>query len=201
MSTERGLGRVAPTTRPWRPLWWWFVVQGALVGAWGLFALVSPVRGREGWLLDGAAFGIMLVLAGTVLVVQGIVSRRYGRGWFGVLAGGVLAIVCGVACFTSVGLGSADALFWVVTAFYVIEGLVFIAGTSGGVVLRNWGVLMGGIVYLALVLLLVLRFTIDRDFEIIDPVWGSMGLLYGIAMIAAAMLTRHNAIAQGGRDA
>jgi len=189
----------APTERPWRPLWWWFIIHGTVVAAWGLFALVSPVRGAEGWILDGIAYGVMLVLAGAQLVVQGLGWRRYGPGWIGIFLGGIIGILFAVACFIAAALGSADAMFWVVMVFLAVEGTVFIAGTFRGLVFRNWGVLMGGIIYLALVVMLVLRFTIDRDFEILDPVWGALGLLYGFAMIAAAIQVRHSAIAEGGR--
>ena len=193
--------RAGSAERPWRPLWWWFIIHGAVVAAWGLFALISPVRGAEGWLLDGIAYGVMLVLAGVQLVVQGLGWRRYGPGWIGIFLGGLVAILFAAACFAAAALGSADAVFWIVIAFLAVEGTVFIAGTFRGLVFRNWGVLMGGIIYIALVVMLVLRFTIDRDFEILDPVWGALGLLYGFATIAAAIQVRHTAIADGGRRA
>lgn len=198
MSVADGPQRAAAAPRPWRPIWWWFVVHGTVVAAWGLFALVSPIRGPAGWVLDGAAFSLMLVLAGAQLIVQGIASRRYGTGWIGVLLGGIVATLFAAACAIAAALGSADGVFWVVMAFLAVEGTVFIAGTFRGLVFRNWGVLMGGIIYIALVVMLVLRLTIDRDFETLDPVWGSLGLLYGFSMIAAAIQVRHNAIAGGG---
>ena len=186
-----------PPERPWRPLWWWFVIHGAIVAAWGSFVLLTPWRGYEAWLIDGVAFGVMLVLAGTQLIVQGPMSRRYGRGWLGLTLGGICGIVFAAACFIAAAFGSADALFWVVIVFYVVEGLVFILGTSGGPIFRYWGLLMGGIIYAALVTLLTLRFTIDQNFELLDTVWGALGLLYGIAMIAAAVQVRYAAIAEG----
>ena len=158
------------------------------------------MRGSDGWIVDGAAYGIMLVLAGAQLVVQGLGWRRYGDGWLGIFLGGIVGILFAAAVLVSAALGSADAIFWVVMAFLAVEGTIFITGTSSGLLFRNWGVLMGGIIYIALVVMLVLRFTIDHDYEILDPVWGALGLLYGFAMIAAAIQVRHNAIAQGGHQ-
>lgn len=198
MSAASAPQHVVPPGRPWRPLWWWFVIHGSVVGAWGLFVLISPARGAAGWILDGIAYGVMLVLAGTQLVIQGLAWRRYGPGWLGIFLGGIVGILFAAACFVAAALGSADGMFWVVIVFLTVEGAVFIAGMFRGLVFRNCGVLMGGIVYLSLVVMLVLRFTIDRDFEILDPVWGALGLLYGIATIAAAVQVRHTAIAEGG---
>lgn len=191
MSDTGGSQEVSLPERPWRPLWWWFLVHGAVVGGWGLFALISPVRGPEGWVLDGVAYGVMLVLAGAQLVVQGLGWRRYGRGWLGMFLGGLVAIGFAVACFIAGARGDADAMFWIVVTFLAVEGVVFILGTLGGALFRFWGLLMGGTIYLALILMLVLHLTIDDRFEILDPVWGSLGLLYGIAMITAAVQVRH----------
>ena len=189
----------APQERPWRPLWWWFVIHGTVVSAWGLFALISPMRGAEGWLIDGFAYGVMLLLAGAQLIIQGYGWRRYGDGWLGIFLGGVVGMLFGAAVVVSALLGQPDVIFWIVIVFLAVEGTIFIMGTSSGLLFRNWGVLMGGIIYIALVVMLVLRFTIDQDFEILDPVWGALGLLYGFSMIAAAIQVRHNAITQGGQ--
>lgn len=195
MSDTGGSEQVLPPQAPWRPLWWWFLLHGILVGAWGLFALVSPARGPEGWVLDGIAYGVMLVLAGTQLVVQGLGWRRYGRGWLAMLVAGVLAIATAFACFAAGAARSADAMFWIVIVFLALEGTVFVVGTLRGALFRAWGLLMGGVIYAALVLLAVLRFTIDIGYELLDPVWGALGLLYGIAMITAAIQVRHAGIA------
>lgn len=186
---------------PWRPLWWWFVIHGVIVAAWGVFALVSPVSGVSGWLLDGTAYGIMLVLAGSQLVAQGLTWRRHGPGWIGMLLAGVVALCAAILCITAGALGNADALFWIVIAFFAVEGAVFIAGTYGVPAYRYWGILMGGIVYLALIVMVVLRLTIDVDFDVVDPVWAALALLYGIAMISASLQVRHDTIADRGRMA
>lgn len=152
-----------------------------------------------GWLIDSFAFGLMLLLAGTQLLIQGFGWRNFGDGWWGIFLGGIVAIVFGTAIIVAALLGQADTVFWIVIVFYAVEGTIFILGTSSGLLFRNWGVLMGGIIYGALVILLVLRFTVDASFDILDPVWGALGLLYGFSMIAAAIQVRQNAIAQGGQ--
>lgn len=198
MAVGGGPKHVAPSDRASRPIWWWFVLHGVVVLVWGVFVLVSPLEGREGWLVDGAAFAVMLIVAGALLVAQGLALRTYGPGRFGLIGGGVLAVLAGAAVGTAAAFGEADAVFWIVIGFYVVEGVVFIAGSRPGAPFRHWGILMGAIIYVALALLVSLRFTIDRDYGLVTPVWGALGVLYGVAMIAASIQVRHAVIAQGG---
>ncbi|MBO9577578.1 MAG: hypothetical protein J7480_02260 [Microbacteriaceae bacterium] len=182
---------------PWRPLWWWFIVHGAIISAWGVFALVTTVPGGAGWVLDGIAFGVMLLIGGVQLVVQGWSGRRYGPGWPGIFVGGIVPICFGTAIFVIAATLDATAVFWTIIAFLFVEGGVFIVGTWPGPVFRFWGLLMGGIVCIAFLVMLVLFWLFGGDFEILDPAFGALGVLYGMAMIVAAVQARQAGIERG----
>ena len=187
--------------RPLRPVWWWFLVQGGLIAIWGGFALVSPVAGAPGWILDGTIYGIVLLLGGALLLLQCWDARRTGSGWLGLSIGGLLAMLAGLACFVAGGLGDATALFWVIAIFLVVIGVVFIVGTVHDPIYRSWGLLMGGIILLAVATLLGVHFVFGGDFDVLDPVLGSLGLLYGIALIVAAIQVRDRGISRAAEEA
>jgi uncharacterized membrane protein HdeD (DUF308 family) len=182
-------------------VWWWFLVQGGLIALWGGFALVSPIAGAPGWILDGTTYGIILLLGGVLLLLQSWGARRTGTGWLGLALGGLMALLAGLGCLIAGGLGNAVALFWVIVVFLVIEGTVFIAGTVRDPIYRVWGLLMGGIILLAVATLLGVHFVFGGDFDVLDPVLGSLGLLYGIALIVAAIQVRDRGISRAAQEA
>ncbi|OJX63388.1 MAG: hypothetical protein BGO95_00555 [Micrococcales bacterium 73-13] len=183
--------------RPRRPLWWWFIIHGAIIAAWGAFALISPIADAPGWIFDGVGYAITILIGGVQLAIQGWSGRRLGPGWLGLVLAGLVGMLFGVACFVAAGFGDADGLFWVVIVFLLVDGAVVVAGTVRDPVYRFWGILMGGIIEFAAVVLLVVYFVFPGDFNVIDPVFGSIGLLYGIAVIVGALQVRDTALRQG----
>lgn len=183
----RGLGR---------PLWWWFLLHGALIAVWGAFALISPFPGAAGWIIDGIGYGIVLVVAGVQLALQGWLGHRHGRGVLAFCVGGMLGVLVGVGLIVAGALGSATAIFWIVVPFLLVEGVLLIVGTVLDPVHRLWGLLMGGILLLALVVLVTVNVVFGGDYDVLDPVLGAFGLLYGIAVILAAIQVRDSGITQ-----
>ena len=181
-----------------RPLWWWFALHGAIVLAWAIAQLATPLMGGPGWTLDVALFGLMLVLAGVELVLQWLDWRHVGAPhdsrWL--LVGGITAFAFGVACASVMPVGDPMVSYWVVVAYLLIEGGVFVFGGRRVASYAAWGGYMGGVIYLAAVVLLALRLVLSGvTWDVLDLVLGVLGVLYSVGVIVAALQVRARAIA------
>jgi len=180
------------TSRHPPPIWVWFLLHGGIVVCWAVFEVVSPMRGAAGWRLDGLVFGAMILVAGAVLMAQGVVLRGLGRGRAALIASGANAFVFAAPHLLAYLYGTADTMFWVIVVYLVIEGALFWLGFSVAPPLRTWGLLMGLVVAAGVALLLVVYAAFgEARWDALDLAFGFMGLVYSIAVGVGALQVRH----------
>lgn len=176
-----------------RPLWWWFLVHGAVVCAWALFTIISPVSGGDGWIIDGVAFGVALLLVGGTLIRQAVerAPRRNGAGVF--LGGGVVMLLTAAACVLLGALRMPIAQLWVIFAYLVIEGAILTLGSLPFPAYRFWGALSGAPMFAAALGIGLLAWW-SPGYDLMDLFFGVLGVLYGVAVVTAALQARSAAL-------
>lgn len=165
------------------------MLHGLAVCAWGLFAILTPGHGQEGWVIDGIAFGVDLLIVGMILVLQGLLGIGPREGRWPFVVGGAFMIAAAV---TGIVLGAAHqpiAVMWVVFGYLVVEGLVLTLGTVRSPAYRFWGAL-GGVPMFVAAAGIALLWVLFPGFDVMDIVFGAFGIFYGICVVTASLLAR-----------
>ncbi len=180
-----------PAIRPVKPVWWWFVIHGALALAFGIFTLVTPFSDEPGFLVDGHAFALLAFIGGIQVSLQAILSRPFATGWIVLLVAGLHAVVAGVITWAFASAGMPTTLFWCVFGFLILEGALLLFGLLRSPVFRMWGILMGSCMMAAAVIMSVAWLADpEHSYDIPDAGMGVSGLLYGVAVLVAALQAR-----------
>jgi hypothetical protein len=149
--------------------WWLFVVLGVICVATGIAAIVWP---HITLLALGLLFGIFLMVAAAMEIVDAIVGEPGGRAMSAIL--GVIALVAGLICIRRPG-ESLLALVIAVGIYLVAAGVIRIVrafGAEGG---RGWALALAGL---------------DLIMGIIILSWPKLGLVTLAVLFALSMLFR-----------
>jgi len=165
------------------------MLHGFAVCVWGLFAILTPVPGREGWVVDGTGFGVVLLIVGVILILQGVIGRGPRKGtWPFILAGGVM-LATGAAAIILGALDRPVAILWSVFGYLLVDGLILTLGTLPRPAYRFWGALSGAPMFVAALGILLL-WTFFPGYDVMDTVFGALGVFYGICVVTASVLAR-----------
>ena len=103
--------------------WGWHVLQGLVSVAAGIVALVWPGPTVLALVL---IIGVWSIVLGVTEIAEAFSARKSGSSsWGWLLAGGIIAILFGIALIFSPGAG-ALALLWIIGWFSLVFGVVFI---------------------------------------------------------------------------
>jgi uncharacterized membrane protein HdeD (DUF308 family) len=150
--------------------WWLFVVLGVICLATGIAAIVWP---DITLLALGVIFGIFLMIAAAMEIVDAIVGEPGGRAISAIL--GVIALVAGLICIRRPG-ESLLALVIAVGIYLVAAGVIRLVrafGAHDGT--RGWAIALAGL---------------DLIMGIIILSWPKLGLVTLAVLFALSMLFR-----------
>lgn len=164
------------------------MLHGLAVCAWGLFAILTPFRGLDGWIVDGIAFGADLLVVGAILLLQSGGGRGPGSTWPFRIAGLVMLAAAGT-CIALGTSGRAIAVMWTIFAYLIVDGLVLTLGTLRSPTSRFWGALGGAPMFVAALGILLL-WMFFPGYDVMDRVFGVFGMFYGICVVTASLLAR-----------
>jgi uncharacterized membrane protein HdeD (DUF308 family) len=135
----------------------WFVVLGVIVFAAGLFAAANVFLAT---IISVFMVGAMMIVGGIAEVVHAFGVRSWG-GFVLWLLAGILYTVAGVLTFYNPLLASA-VLTLLIAASLMAAGVVRIGAGITGQVSGGWGwVVVGGVVTLAVGLVILLRWPVN----------------------------------------
>ncbi len=150
--------------------WWLYTLRGVLAVVFGFLALIWP---QPAITVLVTLFGAFVLVDGIFTLITGFTSSAFNDRWWALLLEGVAGIVVGLLTLFWPGI-TAQVLVYFMAAWAIVIGILeIVAGIHFRRVVREWSLLLGGLLSIILGVLLF-----------VFPSSGEIALVWLIALFA-----------------